>query len=156
MFLFVATLGYSRRVYAAAFRHERQSAWLEGIEGAFRHFGGLPGELLLDNARALVKHHDAATREVEFTDCLQAFTRYGDVRPIACAAYRARTKGKDERGVGYVKHNAIAGRRFASWERWRHIWPGGCARWPTRGCTARRARRRSRGSSAMSGKPCVR
>jgi hypothetical protein len=28
---------------------------------------------------------------------------------------RARTKGKDERGVGYVKANAIAGRRFASW-----------------------------------------
>ena len=26
-----------------------------------------------------------------------------------------RTKGKDERGVGYVKKNAIAGRRFESW-----------------------------------------
>ncbi len=115
VFLFVATLGYSRRVYARAFRHERQSAWLEGIEGAFRHFGGLPGELLLDNARTLVKHHDAATREVEFTDRLHAFARYWDVRPIACAPYRARTKGKDERGVGYVKHNAIAGRRFLSW-----------------------------------------
>ena len=115
VFLFVATLGYSRRIYAAAFRHERQSAWLEGIEGAFRHFGGLPGELLLDNARALVKHHDAVTREVEFTDRLHAFTRYWDVRPVACAPYRARTKGKDERGVGYVKHNAIAGRSFASW-----------------------------------------
>jgi hypothetical protein len=24
-------------------------------------------------------------------------------------------KGKDERGVGYVKHNAIAGRTFDSW-----------------------------------------
>ena len=115
VFLFVATLGYSRRVYAAAFRHERQSAWLEGIEGAFRHFGGLPGELLLDNAGALVKHHDAVTREVEFTDRLHAFVRYWDVRPVACAPYRARTKGKDERGVGYVKHNAIAGRSFASW-----------------------------------------
>ena len=115
VFLFVATLGYSRRIYAAAFRHERQSAWLEGIEGAFRHFGGLPGELLLDNARALVKHHDAVTREVEFNDRLHAFTRYWDVRPVACAPYRARTKGKDERGVGYVKHNAIAGRSFASW-----------------------------------------
>jgi transposase len=34
--LFVATLGYSRRVCAQAFRHERQSGWLEGIEGAFR------------------------------------------------------------------------------------------------------------------------
>lgn len=114
-YLFVATLGYSRRIYAQAFRHERQSAWLEGIEGAFRHFGGLPVEVLLDNARALVKHHDAATREVEFNDRLHAFTRYWDVRPIACAPYRARTKGKDERGVGYVKHNAIAGRSFASW-----------------------------------------
>ena len=60
VFLFVATLGYSRRIYVQAFRHERQSAWLEGIEGAFRHFGGLPGELLLDNAAALVRHHDAA------------------------------------------------------------------------------------------------
>jgi transposase len=113
--LFVATLGYSRRVYAQAFRHERQSAWLEGIEGAFRHFGGVPGEVLLDNARALVKHHDAATREVEFNARLHAFARYWNVRPVACAPYRARTKGKDERGVGYVKHNAIAGRSFASW-----------------------------------------
>lgn len=115
VYLFVATLGYSRRVYTAAFRHERQSAWLEGIEGAFRHFGGLPSELLLDNARALVKHHDVATHEVEFTDRLHAFARYWDVRPVACAPYRARTKGKDERGVGYVKHNAIAGRSFSSW-----------------------------------------
>jgi transposase len=113
--LFVATLGYSRRVYTAAFRHERQSAWLEGIEGAFRHFDGLPGEVLLDNAKALVKHHDAATREVEFNDRLHAFARYWGVRPVACAPYRARTKGKDERGVGYVKRNAIAGRSFASW-----------------------------------------
>ncbi len=114
-FLFVATLGYSRRIYVQAFRHERQSAWLDGIEGAFRHFGGLPSELLLDNAAALVRHHDAATREVEFNDRFHAFARYWAVRPVACAPYRARTKGKDERGVGYVKHNAIAGRSFASW-----------------------------------------
>ena len=114
VFLFVATLGYSRRIYAQAFRHERQSAWLEGLEGAFRHFGGLPVDGLMDNAKALVKHHDAATREVEFSDRLHAFTQYWDVRPITCAPYRARTKGKEERGVGYVTHSAIAGRSFAS------------------------------------------
>ena len=113
--LFVATLGYSRRVYVRAFRHERQSAWLDGIEGAFRHFGGVPAELLMDNAKALVTHHDAATREVVFNDRLHSFARYWGVRPVACAPYRARTKGKDERGVGYVKGNAIAGRSFASW-----------------------------------------
>jgi len=115
VYLFVATLGYSRRIFVRAFRHERQSAWFDGMEGAFRHFGGVPQEVLLDNARALVEHHDAATREVRFNDRLLAFTRYWGVRTRACAPYRARTKGKDERGVGYVKRNAIAGHRFASW-----------------------------------------
>ncbi len=52
--LFVATLGYSRRCYVVAFLHERQSAWLQGLEGAFRHFGGVPHEVLVDNAKALV------------------------------------------------------------------------------------------------------
>ena len=113
--LFVATLGYSRRCFVRAFRHERQSAWFDGIEAAFRHFGGAPEEVLLDNARALVEQHDAATRDVRFNPRLHAFARYWGFRPRACAPYRARTKGKDERGVGYVKRTAIAGHRFASW-----------------------------------------
>ena len=115
VFLFVATLGYARRVCVHAFRHERQSAWFDGLEGAFAHFGGLPEEVLFDNAKALVEHHDAGTREVVFNARLHAFARHWDVRPVACAPYRARTEGKDERGVGYVKRNAIAGRGFASW-----------------------------------------
>lgn len=112
--LFVATLGYSRRPYVAVFGHERQSAWWEGIEGAFHHFGGRPRELLLDNAKPLVNFHDAHTREVRFNERFHAFCRYWDVLPKACAPYRARTKGKDERGVGYVKRNAIAGHAFDS------------------------------------------
>lgn len=112
--LFVATLGYSRRTYVTFFLHERQSAWLQGLEGAFRHFGGLTRELLIDNAKALVNEHDVQTREVTFNDRFHAFCRYWGITPRACAPYRARTKGKDERGVGYVKGNAIAGHRFAS------------------------------------------
>ena len=115
LYLFVATLGYSRRIFVRAFRHERQSAWLEGMEAAFSHFGGAPQEVLLDNARALVDRHDAVTREVTFNERLIAFARYWGFRPRACAPYRARTKGKDERGVGYVKSNAIAGHLFISW-----------------------------------------
>jgi transposase len=114
--LFVATLGYSRRRYVRAFRNERQACWLEGIEGAFRHFGGVVEEVLLDNPRALVLHHDPATREVRFHERFLAFASYWGFRPRACAPYRARTKGKDERSVGYVKRNAIAGRSFPSWE----------------------------------------
>jgi transposase len=115
LFLFVATLGYSRRIFVRAFLHERQSAWFDGIEAAFSHFGGVPQEVLLDNARALVDRHDAVTREVTFNPRLLAFGRYWEFRPRACAPYRARTKGKDERSVGYVKRNAIAGHCFDSW-----------------------------------------
>ena len=113
--LFVATLGYSRRMYIRPSIRERQADWFEGMEGAFLRFGGVPAEVLFDNARALVEHHDAATREVRFNGRLHAFARYWGFSPRACAPYRARTKGKDERGVGYVKRNAVAGRRFGSW-----------------------------------------
>ena len=113
--VFVGTLGYSRRMHIRASPRQRQTDWFEGMEGAFLRFGGVPTEVLIDNAKALVEHHDAVTREVRFNARLHAFARYWGFTPRACAPYRARTKGKDERGVGYVKKNAIAGRRFESW-----------------------------------------
>ena len=115
VFLFVATLGYSRRVHVCAFPHQRQESWFEGLESAFLAFGGVPEEVLLDNPRALVAAHDAATRTVVFNAKFLAFARHWGFIPRACAPYRARTKGKTESGVGYVKKNAIAGRSFACW-----------------------------------------
>ena len=114
--LCVITLAWSRRIFVRAFRHERQGNWLETMEDSFRAFGGVPEEMLIDNARALVTTHDVATGEVVFSDRFAGFMAYWGVRPRACAPYRAQTKGKDERGVGYVKWNAIAGRTFETWE----------------------------------------
>jgi transposase len=114
-FVFVATLGYSRRLHVRAFRNERQESWFDGLESTFARFGGVPEEVLFDNARALVDRHDPVSREVVFNAKLKAFARHWGFRPRACAPYRARTKGKTENGVGYVKKNAIAGRAFASW-----------------------------------------
>jgi len=71
--------------------------------------------VLFDNDRGLVVRHDRATGEVELNARLHAFARHWRFRPRACAPYRVRTKGKDERGVGYVKKNAIAGRTFETW-----------------------------------------
>jgi len=89
-YLFVATLGYSRRLHVRAFRHERQENWFEGQESAFRAFGGVTEEVLFDNARALVMEHHAATREVVFNPKLKAFAKHWGFRPRACAPYRAR------------------------------------------------------------------
>lgn len=54
VYVFVATLGYSRRLYVQAFQHERQASWFDGMESAFAAFGGATAEVLLDNACALV------------------------------------------------------------------------------------------------------
>jgi transposase len=113
--LAVLTLGYSRRLLVRAFRSEKQDHWLQALEEAFRHWGGVPQEVLVDNARALVSQHDPERQILVFAQRLEAFARYWEFRPRACRPYRARTKGKDERGVAYVKNNAIAGREFGSW-----------------------------------------
>ena len=70
-YLFVATLGYSRRQHVRAFRNERQESWFEGLESAFTKFGGVTEEVLFDNARALVVEHDPTTRTVVFNEKLQ-------------------------------------------------------------------------------------
>lgn len=114
VFLLVAVLSYSRRVFVKAFLRECQDDWREGIAGAFVHFGGVPLRVLSDNPRALVAGRDHATGTVTFHPAYLAFCRDWDVQPRACAPYRARSKGKVESGVKYVKRNALAGRTFAS------------------------------------------
>jgi transposase len=112
--LMTAVLGYSRRLFCRAFLAQRQDDWLEGLEEAFRHFGGLPEQLLCDNASPLVNSHHAQTGEVVWHPGFAACCKDRGITPRACRPRRARTKGKIERGVGYVKHNALAGRSFAS------------------------------------------
>jgi transposase len=112
--LLVAVLSYSRRTFVKAFLHERQDDWREGMAAAFTHFGGVVLTVLGDNARALVRGRDRATGTVTFHPGYLAFCRDWDVQPRACAPYRARTKGKVESGVKFVKRNALAGRTFAS------------------------------------------
>ena len=112
--LFVFTLGYSRRLYAHGYHHERLTTLLDGHERAFRWFGGVTLSCLYDNPRNLVlgRREHKVLWHPQFED----LARYYGFTPRACQPYRARTKGKVESGVKYVKRNALAGRRFTSWE----------------------------------------
>jgi hypothetical protein len=62
--------------------------------GAFLRFGGVPAEVLIDNAKALVEHHDAVTREVRFNTRLHVFARYWGFTP------RARAEGLGPKADG--------------------------------------------------------
>jgi transposase len=125
VYLMTAVLGYSRRLYVRASLAQRQDDWLEGLDEAFGHFGGLTEQVLCDNASPLVTAHDRQTGKVVWNPGFEAFCRDRGLAAVACRPRRARTKGKIERGVGYVKHNALAGRSFASFE----ALQGHLARW---------------------------
>jgi transposase len=112
--LMAAVLGYSRRIFVKAFLAERAEDWREGIASAFRHFGGVTKTLLVDNTRCLVIGRNVDTRELILHAGLVELCKNFDCAVRACAPYRARTKGKIENGVKYVKRNALAGREFAS------------------------------------------
>lgn len=114
VYLFVAVLGYSRRLFTRASLSQRQDDWREGLASAFRHFGGVPRALLLDNAGALVVGRDRAADRARLHPAFESFCRDWNVEAKVCRPYRARTKGKTEAGVGYVKRNALAGIAFAS------------------------------------------
>lgn len=111
-YVFVATLGFSRRTFALVLGSMRQRDWIVGLESAFRHFGGVPEEILTDNAKPLVTRQEGG--KAVFHPEFLAFCDHWGVLPRACQPYRARTKGKVENGVGYVKHNALGGQAFES------------------------------------------
>lgn len=105
---FVATLGYSRASYVVFSEFERQEDWLSGIEGAFNFFGGVPEELLFDNAKCIMIERDAYGdgKHRWNAKLLRMAQDYG-FRLRACRPYRAKTKGKVERFNGYLKNSFI-------------------------------------------------
>jgi transposase len=146
---FVATLGYSRRLHVRVFDGERQESWFEGMESAFRAFGGVTEEVLLDNARALVLHHDPASREVVLNPRLHAFARHWGFRVVALRAVsRPAPRARTSAGSAMSRTTPSPGAASRVLRRSRRISIGGRARSRTCASTARPARRRSCDSTA--------
>jgi transposase len=112
--VFRIVLSHSRKAYSEVVPRQTTEAFLGCLENAFWHFGGLPKVLVIDNLRAAVTKAD--WYEPELNPKIQSFCdHYGLViRPTK--PYTPRHKGKVERGIGYVKDNALKGRTFQSLE----------------------------------------
>ena len=106
--VFVAVLSYSRRVFAKLYPVENQAAWLNGIESAFEYFNGVPVAVVSDNTRCLVDGRAEQGKTIFNRRYLQ-LSRYWQFVPVNCKPYRAKTKGKVERMVGYVKTSCLSG-----------------------------------------------
>lgn len=111
---FMMVLGYSRRIFARATLDQKVPALLSCHEAAFEHFGGRTRDILYDNPKTIALERDG--RLVRLNPVFEDFARYWGYSPRLCWPYRARTKGKVESGVKYVKRNFLAGKSFESLE----------------------------------------
>ena len=99
----VNTLGYSRRFHVWATDSMDAEHTYESLILSFEYFGGVPAEVLVDNQKTAVTAH--GRQGPEFNKAFLWLSDHYGFKPRACKPYRARTKGKDERMVRYVKEN---------------------------------------------------
>jgi transposase len=105
-------LSFSRKAYSETVYRQTTDDFIRCLENAFWHFGGVPETLLIDNLKAAVKKADWYDPEIH--PKIQSFCRHYGTVILPCKPYMPRHKGKVERGVGYVKSNALKGRKFKS------------------------------------------
>jgi transposase len=113
LYALLVVLGYSRLLWIRFYERQTMRVLCSGLESAFRFFGGVPRELLFDQLKAVViddKRPDGG-RVIENPEFLRFAAHWG-FRIRACRPYRARTKGKVERPVSYVRKNLVYGREF--------------------------------------------
>ncbi len=114
----VNTLGYSRRFHFVAMACEDAEHTYESLIQSFEYFGGVTNEVLVDNQKTEVISHRVGAAVEYNARFLELAAHYG-FRPRACRPRRARTKGKDERMVRYIKENFFA--RYREFESLAHL-----------------------------------
>lgn len=101
---FVATLGYSRATFVRFTQQEDFPVWRECLAAAFEYFGGVPQEVLFDNAKPVIIERDLyGPGQHRWHAGMLEFSRDFGFQLRVCRPYRARTKGKVERFNGYLK-----------------------------------------------------
>jgi transposase len=109
----MVVLGYSRLLWVRFFTRKDMRALLAGLEEAFGFFGGVPQELLFDQMKSVITKDGRLNGEKLVTN--GEFVRYAahwGFKVRACRPYRAKTKGKVERPISYVRQAFIYGREF--------------------------------------------
>ena len=114
----VNELGYSRRFHFWCTDSQDAEHTYEGMVRSFEYFKGVTKEVLVDNQKSTVLKA-SNNGKPRFNERFLDLASWYGFTPRACRPYRARTKGKDERMVGYIKQHFFV--RYRSFESWAHL-----------------------------------
>jgi transposase len=101
-YAFIMKLGYSRRSFVEFTTSMEQSVLFACMIHAFKHFGGVPSEILFDNMKTAFIYNGGECRW-QVNVKMASFAAHYAFTPRRCKAYRPKTKGKVEREVRYIR-----------------------------------------------------
>lgn len=105
-------LSHSRKGYSEPLHRQTTENFIRTIENSFRHFGGVPKTLVIDNLKAAVTRADWF--DPDLNPRILEFARHYNIVILPTKPRMPRHKGKIESSVKYVKSNALKGRVFSS------------------------------------------
>lgn len=114
--IFLIILGYSRFKFTKLTSNRTQETLFECMVYAFKHFQGIPKEILFDNMKTVVDREKSTFTNVVLNSTFKAFSQDAGFEPITCRAYRAQTKGKVEVLAKLVDRLKVYNNEFESFE----------------------------------------
>lgn len=108
--IFVMTLCFSRHTYAEVVTDQKVATWLACHRRAFEFFAGVPGKLIIDNAKCAITRACFRDPQVQrsYADLAEGYGFL--ISP--CPPRDPQKKGRVESGVKYVKNSFVPLRRF--------------------------------------------
>jgi transposase len=103
---FVATLGFSRHAYVEFVTDKTVETLKRCHTNAFEWFDGVPRRVLYDNMKTVIlSRHTYGEGLHRFQPAFLDFAHHYGFLPQVCRPYRAKTKGKVERFIGYLRYS---------------------------------------------------
>src|SRR6266496_5478955 len=114
VYSFHMTLSYSRDPFCCYTARTDLATFFGCHIRAFEYFGGVPGSVVYDRTKTVVRRHVAPGKAVPLHPEAVAFAGHYGFDVDVLAAYRPTGKGRVERQVTIVRDHVLAGRSFSS------------------------------------------
>jgi transposase len=114
VYSFHMTLSHSRDPFTCFTTSMDMATFWDCHRRAFAHFGGVPGAVVYDRTKTVVRRHVAPGKAVPLHPEAAAFAEHYGFTIDVLAAYRPTGKGRVERQVNIVRDHVLAGRSFDS------------------------------------------
>jgi len=116
LYCFAMILGYSRMRYVEFTLDMKTETFIQCHLNAFEYFGGITKEILYDNTKNVVLHRALLSKDSTWNPMFEDLFKHFGFLPRLCKPGKdgAKTKGKVERLVAYIKKNFYLGREYDS------------------------------------------